>query len=543
MSSAGRAEPRVDAEWAPRDSRGMADPDAPANSGEAVVNTESRTSATTLSQITDDLFASLDMHPNTKKAVALTLGYKTMTKVQAQACPVALTGVDVLAKAKTGTGKTIAFLLPAMEHAVMKEDPGQIKVLCISPTRELALQINQEALQLATYHTGLKVQCVVGGTNIATDKRKLKDGAPPQILVGTPGRLNDLLENEGLAARLKGLRCLIFDEADQLLGMGFRPAITKMLSMIPPAAARQTLLFSATMSKDVEAMGALAMKKDYKFIDTVGAEESTHQHSLAFCTMDTQMLELMALVQEAKKDPAHKVIAFFTTARQTQIAAELFNAMRMPTKEIHSRISQGARKRVSEEFRTESGCVLFSSDVSARGMDYPDVTHVLQQIGAPSDRESYIHRLGRTARAGKKGQGVLLLCDYEKFFLKEIKDLPLTEHKGVTDTAAGTAMQGKIAGAYKALDPKTVEQAYQAWLGYYNALTRKMGWTKEDLVRTANDWARQTCGLSYIPTLEAKTVGKMGLKGVAGLNIGGRVVQPGAPGAGGGRGSGGGGGG
>jgi len=322
------------------------------------------------------------MHPMTKKAISSVLGYELMTKVQAQSCPVALTGVDVLAKAKTGTGKTISFLLPALEHAVAPpEDPGQIKVLCLSPTRELAQQIYKEAEQLARFHTGVKVQCVVGGTNIATDKRKLKDGAPPAILVGTPGRLNDLLENEGLAARLKGMRCLVFDEADQLLDMGFRPAINKMLSMLPPPAKRQTLLFSATMPKNVESMAKLAMKDDFTFIDTVGEEESTHQHvpqSLVTCTTKTQMIELWKLVQQAKKDPNHKVIVFFTTARQTQVAAELFNAMGSETLEIHSRISQAARKRVSEQYRKQENVVLFSSDVSARGMDYPDVTHVFQ---------------------------------------------------------------------------------------------------------------------------------------------------------------------
>lgn len=350
------------------------------------LNRISRTSATTLSQVTGALFASLDIHPATKDALQLDMRYANMTMVQEQTIPVSVTGVDVIAKAKTGTGKTLAFLIPAIEKCV--EEPrqkGAISSLIISPTRELAQQIQEEAEMLANRHSPkLKVMCIVGGTNMNRDLKGFEN--PPDILIATPGRLNDHLENQNLPRMLKKLRCLIFDEADQLLDMGFRPAIQKVMAALPPKATRQTLLFSATLPDDVKAMSELATRPGDQttFIDTVGEEENTHQHvdqEYVVTTIQEQPLELYRVLKEAmaEDDKGFKIIAFFTTARQTQLFAELFNILGFPVLEIHSRLSQPARKRVSDEFRNSKGrSIMFSSDVSARGLDYPDVTKVIQ---------------------------------------------------------------------------------------------------------------------------------------------------------------------
>ena len=252
--------------------------------------TQTRTSATTLSQMTQGRFDQLDMHPATKRALAEILRYEFMTIVQQQSCPVGLTGVDILAKAKTGTGKTLSFLIPAVEHIVRAGNSPGIKVLIISPTRELAMQIYEEAMLLVRFHNGVKVMVVVGGTNMNKDKNGFRE--QPAMLVATPGRLNDHLENSGLDRQLTNMRCMIFDEADQLLDMGFRPAIQQMLARLPPKDTRQTLLFSATMPNDVKAIAQLAMRQQYSFIDTVGAEESTHQHvpqQFLIASKETQM--------------------------------------------------------------------------------------------------------------------------------------------------------------------------------------------------------------------------------------------------------------
>ena len=215
-----------------------------------VINPNARTSSTTLSQMTESCFVHLPLHDNTQRALAEVLGYQTMTKVQAMSIPVALGPDDVMVKAKTGTGKTLAFLIPSIEKLAVRSQRGPLKtisILCISPTRELASQIMAEGQQLTKFHQ-LHLQVVYGGTNVKSDLSKMRQRMP-DILVATPGRLNDLLENHGLQQQLSQLQNLIFDEADQLLEMGFRPAITQMLTMLPPKNSRQTLLFSATMPK------------------------------------------------------------------------------------------------------------------------------------------------------------------------------------------------------------------------------------------------------------------------------------------------------
>lgn len=484
-------------------------------------NAASRTSATTMSQMTGSKFAELNIHPLTKKALAEVLKYETMTIVQQQSCPVALTGVDLLAKAKTGTGKTLSFLIPAVENVLRAPQLSRlISVLVISPTRELAQQIEEEAKMLVKCHNGaITVMCIVGGTNMNRDINGFKN--PPSILVATPGRLNDHLENGKLSQILSSLRCLIFDEADQLLDMGFRPAILTMLKHLPPKNTRQTLLFSATMPADVKTIADIAMRSaDFTYIDTVGEEENTHQHveqTYVIATKQGLAPELVQLVREGMQTPGFKIIAFFPTARQTQLYAELLNELGIRVLEIHSRKSQSQRNKVSEEFRVGSGLIMFTSDVSARGMDYPDVSRVIQ-CGAPSDRAQYVHRLGRTARAGKDGSGVLLLCDFEQWFLREVKDLPMKRRNCMPDQVS-QQMLPAISQAFTRLPDATISSSYQAWMGFYNSFLRKLGWSKEDLVMQANDWVMGTLGRHEPPEMEKKTIGKMGLKGVPGLNI------------------------
>ena len=231
-------------------------------------NPSARTSSTTLSQMTAARFADLTINPLTKKAIAEVLRYETMTLVQQQSLPVALSGVDVLAKAKTGTGKTLSFLLPALEAALRPPSGGpRIKILIVSPTRELASQIYEEGQMVCKFHSGFKLMCIYGGTNMNKDINGFK--APPDLLVATPGRLNDHLQSSGLDRMMLGLRVLILDEADQLLDMGFRPAILDMLSRLPPKESRQTLLFSATMPNDVQSIAKIGMRANYSFVDTV----------------------------------------------------------------------------------------------------------------------------------------------------------------------------------------------------------------------------------------------------------------------------------
>jgi ATP-dependent RNA helicase MSS116, mitochondrial len=297
---------------------------------------------------------------------------------------------------------------------------------------------------------------------------------------------------------------------------------------------RQTLLFPATMPQALSYMATQVLKKDHVFIDTVGEEDvQTHLHvqqRFVECSWADQVYAVQALLAEhVQENPTdYKIIVFFTTARLTGFMAELFNSLQNMKNgsgnkilEIHSRKSQAARTKASDQFRAAKTAIMFSSDVSARGLDYPDVTFVLQ-VGL-TERDQYIHRLGRSGRAGKVGGGALLVAtDEAKWMKRTLSDLPLqfVDLPAVPDNAAArnaltTALQRIESNAEL---KGSAEQAYRAWLGFYNGHTKKVNWDKVTLVEQANQWSRDH-GLSIIPSLEARTVGKMGLRGVRGLNV------------------------
>ncbi|XP_043716785.1 DEAD-box ATP-dependent RNA helicase 31-like isoform X3 [Telopea speciosissima] len=447
-------------------------------------------------------------------------GYERMTEVQEATLPVILKGKDVLAKAKTGTGKTVAFLLPAIE-VVVKSPPVDrdqkrppILVLVICPTRELANQAAAEANTLLKYHPSIGVQVVIGGTRLPLEQKRMK-ASPCQILVATPGRLRDHIGNTaGFATRLMGVKVLVLDEADHLLDMGFRKDIERIIAAVPKQ--RQTLLFSATVPEEVRQICHIALKRDHEFINTVeeGSEETHSQvrqmHLVA--PLDKHFSLLYVLLKEhISEDVDYKVLVFCTTTMVTKLVADLLSELNLNVREIHSRKPQSYRTRVSDEFRKSKGLILVTSDVSARGVDYPDVTLVIQ-LGVPSDREQYIHRLGRTGRKGKEGQGILLLAPWEDFFLSSVKDLPI-EKAPIPSVDPDT--RKKVEKALSHVEMKNKEAAYQAWLGYYNS-NKNVGRDKCRLVELANEFSR-SMGLDNPPAIPKLVLGKMGLKNVRGL--------------------------
>lgn len=340
--------------------------------------------------MTEHEFSSLAISEKTKRGLSERMKIKFMTQVQHASLPEILKGHDVLAKAKTGTGKTLAFLVPAIEM-LMKErrhleqlsraQAGRVslppaRVLILSPTRELAQQILAEATALCSFHD---VGCIllVGGTNMNSDVKAINRGGAGQndIIVATPGRmLAHLKETAGFAEQIKGVKVYIMDEADRLLDMGFKrdiDQITNYLNQRNAAAlgARQTLLFSATVAPEVREVARHTLLAGYKFVDTVGEEvEQTHAHvpQRVMCApLDQQLKVIVQLLEQHKQENPgnHKIIMFFATARQTGYYASVLNAIGLPTLEIHSRKSQGHRTKVSEQFRYSSptaySCVTF----------------------------------------------------------------------------------------------------------------------------------------------------------------------------------------
>jgi ATP-dependent RNA helicase MSS116 len=284
------------------------------------------------------------------------------------------------------------------------------------------------------------------------------------------------------------------------------------------------LLFSATIPQSVQEIAKNALRPGFQFIDTVGEDtDQTHQHvtqELVVMDLEDQIPSILSVLMREMSVPNFKVIVFFTTARLTGYMARLFQELQFHVLEIHSRKSQAQRTKCSDEFRDGKNLILFSSDVSARGMDYPDITFVLQ-VGL-TEREQYIHRLGRTARAGKGGRGMLLLAPFEeRSMTRALSDITLIP---VSATSLNMpVMKPLIDGALASVSRdeefhKAAEQAYGAWLGFYNSNLKKCGWDKPELVVNANTFSRYL-GLSEVPFLEKKTVGKMGLKGVPGLRV------------------------
>lgn len=466
-------------------------------------------------------FDECGVSPLTVKALS-SAGYVQMTRVQEATLDVCLEGKDALVKAKTGTGKSAAFLLPAIEAVLKATSSNRIQrvppilVLILCPTREIASQIAAEANVLLKYHDGIGVQTLIGGTRFKFDQKRLESD-PCQIIVATPGRLLDHIENKGsFSVRLMGLKMLVLDEADHLLDLGFRKDMEKIVDCLPRQ--RQSLLFSATVPKEVRRISQLVLKKEHAFVDTVGlGNAETHAKVRQSYLVAPHKLHFQ-IVYHLLKDhllqvPDYKVIVFCTTAMVTSLMFLLLQEMKVNVREIHSRKPQIYRTRISEEFRESKRLVLITSDVSARGINYPDVTLVIQ-MGIPSDREQYIHRLGRTGREGKEGEGILLVAPWEEYFLDEIKDLPIEKFPL---PLLDPDLKLKVGASMDKIDTSVKEAAYHAWLGYYNSI-RETGRDKTTLVELANQFC-ESIGLQKPPLLFRKTALKMGLKGIPGIRI------------------------
>ncbi|PWN28566.1 DEAD-domain-containing protein [Jaminaea rosea] len=463
--------------------------------------------------------------------------FEHMSVVQAATISDALQGYDVLAQAKTGTGKTVAFLLPVISRLLQtKRTSGRIYTLILSPTRELAMQIEKEAKMLLAHIPDIGVQFTVGGTNMSAEAKRLF-GQRCDILVATPGRLLDHINNSNLGDKLSDLKILVLDEADRMLDMGFRNELEKIKSRLPDRRQkpRQSLLFSATYPKTV--MEVADVMPNHKFINTIPPEEqNTHEHVPQEYDVVEQQDVLPSLLThillEQQQMPGQaKIMAFLPTARATQLAFEAITKVdeilkkRTQVWEIHSRKSQSARAKASEQFRQASDGILFSSDVAARGVDFPNVSLVIQ-AGLPMNSDQYIHRLGRTARAGAAGRGVLLLSTFEQVFLsqpaiKALRLAPLDAAKRARVQALQPSSQQSINYALTKVSDETKAQTYQAALGYYNSSLRLLRWDKPTLVATMNDYAFNGLGWKGpgTPPLLAQTVGKMSLKGVPGINV------------------------
>ncbi|KAL4953812.1 ATP-dependent RNA helicase MSS116 [Aspergillus filifer] len=437
---------------------------------------------------------------------------------------------DCLVQAKTGTGKTLAFLLPTLHCLIQGQAPprGQVAVLIITPTRELAQQIAKSCDQLTSQlDRPLECHTAVGGTARASAHARFMKGNP-SVLVATPGRLKDYLSESETARKLSGIQTLILDEADTMLEAGFLADVKHILSLIPPKSTGwQGMCFSATLPPKVKDVVSVVLKPGYSSISTIEANEApTHervpQYHVIIPSVTETFTTLTTLLNTEIKSNSKKIIVFGVTARMVNLFADAFSKglTTLPVFEIHSRLSQSARTKTTEAFKEAGSGILFASDVIGRGMDFPNVDLVIQ-VGLPSNGEQYVHRVGRTARAGNDGRAVILLSQSESFFLRANKHLPIKPHPETESILSSSPAESeKVENAMHAVSEETKQRAYSSYIGFFagSGIMKQLGLDKPGLVRLANDLAIKGMACPEPPAMDKKVVGKMGLKGVPGFN-------------------------
>ncbi len=358
-------------------------------------------------------FAQLGLSSQLTKAIEKS-GYDTPTPIQEKVIPLMLQGHDIVAIAQTGTGKTAAFVLPILERLKAnqhKARPKHCGTLIIVPTRELAKQIddNIEKYGAHIYH---QRACIVGGEKYPKQIKRLHQGL--DILVATPGRLEDHIKSGNLS--LDHTETLILDEADQMLDLGFFPAIRRIAQKAPRT--RQTILLSATMPKPIRALAAELLQEPK---DVSVAPASTPVERIQQAVMMVEKPEKRAFVLQAIENQFRTII-FTRTKHGAEQLQKFLSRQNVLCSAIHGDKSQGQRQRALEAFRTGEEHVLIATDIAARGLDIPDVSLVVN-YDLPTVPEAYVHRIGRTARAGREGRAITLCSSEEQKHLREIERL------------------------------------------------------------------------------------------------------------------------
>ena len=345
--------------------------------------------------------------------------YTTPTPIQAQAIPPVLEGRDLLGIAQTGTGKTAAFMLPSIDRLRDAERQTPFKsarMLVLAPTRELAGQIAQSAKDYGAL-AGLKVQSIVGGTSVNKDRNKLHRGT--DILVATPGRLLDLIDQK--AFNLSGIEILVLDEADQMLDLGFIHALRRIHQLAPKE--RQTLFFSATMPTAIRELVKQYCHDPVQVSVTPAATTAERVDQYLFMVQQDEKQSLLVMVLTGRHDvpgKVERVLVFTRTKHGADRVVKRLAQDGIRANAIHGNKSQPQRERALDEFRRGKTQVLIATDVAARGIDIPGVSHVIN-YELPNVPEQYVHRIGRTARAGADGVAIAFCAEDERAYLKDIR--------------------------------------------------------------------------------------------------------------------------
>jgi len=358
-------------------------------------------------------FSQLGLAP-AQVRVCESLGFKEPTPIQRQAIPVVLSGRDLIGCAETGTGKTAAFLLPTIQRISERRLPG-IRVLVLAPTRELALQIHKNYAELNSVKANRSV-IAIGGANIRTQIAELRRGA--SVLIATPGRLLDLTERGNV--NLSQVEVLVLDEADRMLDMGFLPAIRRVLAMVPTT--RQTLLFSATMSASIEQLARSTMKSPTLVEVSKRGRTPAKVEQTAYQVAAESKTALLVNLLEKEREPFERVLVFTRTRRGAERLSHILKARDHSVNRIHADRTQPQREAALRDFRNGGARVLVATDIAARGLDVDSVSHVIN-YDVPAAPEDYVHRVGRTGRAGNQGKAITIVTPVDELSMRAIERL------------------------------------------------------------------------------------------------------------------------
>ena len=387
-----------------------------------------------------NLFSESNLSPEIIKAVG-ELGYESPTEIQKQTIPFILSDIrDLIALAQTGTGKTAAFSLPILD--MIDDTSRKIQLLVLAPTRELALQIAKDIKNYSKYLPNVKTTAVYGGSSITDQIRNLRE--KPQIIVGTPGRVIDLINRKALD--FSQIHWLVLDEADEMLSMGFKDDLETILSQTPET--KQTLLFSATMNKEVERISKNYLTNPHRIsVGSINAVKKNIKHEYYVVNYRQKKEALKRLIDA---NPNQYSIIFCRTKMETQDVADFLMQNGYAADALHGDLSQAQRDTVMKKFRLKNIDILVATDVAARGLDVNSLTHVIH-YSLPDDPEVFVHRSGRTGRAGKDGISMALIKPEETRKLSQIKGQTKIEIVEKQIPKGEDIIKAQVAGVFEQL--------------------------------------------------------------------------------------------
>jgi ATP-dependent RNA helicase RhlB len=380
--------------------------------------------------LSDLTFSALELAPPLMQGIE-EAGFTRCTPIQAQTLPFALAGRDIAGQAQTGTGKTAAFLVALFQNLLARPTPAtrgatSIRALIIAPTRELAVQIHQDAVLLGR-HTGLRLAVVYGGVDYEKQRRDLEGGV--DVLIGTPGRIIDYYKQH--VFELREAQAVVLDEADRMFDLGFIADIRYMLRRLPPPEHRQSMLFSATLSQRVLELAYEHMNNpELVRIEPEKITADRVRQVIYYPAMEEKIPLLIGLLR--KMDP-HRTMVFVNTKRMAERLEDVLRANDIDAQALSGDVPQKKRLRFLQDFHAGELAVLIATDVASRGLHIPEVSHVFN-FDLPQDCADYVHRIGRTARAGAEGDAISFACeeyavglpDIEKFIGRKIPYEPIS---------------------------------------------------------------------------------------------------------------------